>query len=146
MLHGTDQMLQNDRELSLNGTGWAMVNDGCYGNPGSVVIVGCLSTDDLTGKTFQSFPTGLCSSYWGYCTHLNDIWVAGAAFHPCSNCLMRLLTLLGVEGCVGPVWVNNYRDSDDFIDAAGRLLPSASNMLLTFAGLLFVTFWLRTFH
>mmetsp|Transcript_610 Transcript_610/g.2148 ORF Transcript_610/g.2148 Transcript_610/m.2148 type:complete len:409 (-) Transcript_610:40-1266(-) len=95
----------NNREETLNGTGSAQVTDGCYGPPASVVIVGCLSTYDLTAKTFDEFPLSACATYWGYCTHLNDVWVAG------------------VEGCLGPVWANNYRDSEDFIDIGSRLAP-----------------------
>jgi len=51
-----------------NVTGSAVVNDGCFGEPGfPMVLVACLSDRNLQDSSFEGFPVKSCNSTWGLC-------------------------------------------------------------------------------
>lgn len=109
--------IRNPTNSILGATSSETVKDGCYGPPTSIVIVACLSTYNITGKTFNSFPIDYCMDYWGQCLHLNDVWTDD------------------VPGCTGPVWLYNYAPSSDLesmaLNDSSTLRPSFMFLLLS---------------
>jgi len=59
--------------IVTNNTGSDTIGDGCYGEIGhSVLLVACLSDQDLENKAYEGFPASRCNSTFGYCTVSGD--------------------------------------------------------------------------
>jgi len=107
-----------------NATGWTIVGNGCFGDPGhAMVMVACLSDLNLQDLSFEGFPANSCNSTWGYCSASNGIYVEN------------------LGACKGTQWEGNF-----FVDTWNGPLYSNGNILspllpLAFSLLLLFKSW-----
>jgi len=74
-----------------NTSGYSMVTNGCFGDPGyALILVACLSELNHQDKSFEGFPSHRCNSTWGICTST-------------QNVLIKPL-----DTCNGALWYGNY--------------------------------------
>jgi len=65
-------------------SGTALIQNGCFSAPSQqVILVACLSTNDLQNKAYDGFPADSCSSTYGVCVASNSIF--NQPLDSCSN-------------------------------------------------------------
>jgi len=86
-----------------NTSGTALVTNGCYGDPGyAIILVACLTENDLQDKTWEGFPAYSCNSTWGICTSTEDVLI--------QRKLSQSFSLIdaALDACKGNQWEGNF--------------------------------------
>jgi len=94
-----------------NTSGWAMVTNGCYGNPGyAIILAACLSQGNLQDLSWNGFPSRTCNSSWGICSSTQNVLIQPLSY------------------CNGPLWWGNYNIQTWDVTNSG---PESASVLMT---------------